>query len=90
MKSSIPEEIVYANDCDFITEMEMTKDKIYEKAKETMTSKNLLVNKEKTEYKKNYWDQSLVVGKTSREEKNWQPLPLRRITQSGKRIEKRN
>ena len=50
MESSIPEEIVYADDCDFITEMEKTKDKIYEKAKEIMTSKNLLVNEEKTEY----------------------------------------
>ena len=33
MESSIPEEIVYADDCDFITEIEKTKDKIYEKAK---------------------------------------------------------
>ena len=50
MESSIPEEIVYADDCDFITEIEKTKDKIYEKAKEIMKSKNLLVNEEKTEY----------------------------------------
>ena len=50
MESSIPEEIVYADDCDFITEMEKTKNKIYEKSKETMTSKNLLVDKEKIEY----------------------------------------
>ena len=50
MESSIPEEIVYADDCDFITEMEKTKDKVYEKAQEIMRSKNLLVNKEKTEY----------------------------------------
>ena len=41
MESSIPEKIVYADDCDFITEIEKTKDKIYEKAKEIMTSKNL-------------------------------------------------
>ena len=50
MKSSIPEEIVYADDCDFITEIGKTKDKIYEKAKEIMKSKSLLVNNEKTEY----------------------------------------
>ena len=31
MESSIPEEIVYADDCDFITEIEKTKYKIYEK-----------------------------------------------------------
>ena len=50
MESSIPEEIVYAEDSDFITEIEKTKDKIYEKAKEIMKRKNLLVNKGKTEY----------------------------------------
>ena len=50
MKSSIPEEIVYADDCDFIAEIEKTKDKIYEKANEIITSKNLLMNEEKTEY----------------------------------------
>ena len=47
MESSIPVEIVYADDCDFITEIEKTKDKIYVKTKEIMTSKNLLVNKER-------------------------------------------
>ena len=50
MESSMPEEIVYADDCDFINEMEKTKNKIYEKAKEIMKSKNLLVKEEKTEY----------------------------------------
>ena len=50
MESSIPEEIVYADDCDFITEIEKTKDKIYQKAKEIMKTKNLLVKEEKTEY----------------------------------------
>ena len=39
MESSIPEEIVYADDCDFITEIEKTKDKICEKAKEIMKRK---------------------------------------------------
>ena len=38
-------EIVY-----FITEIEKTKDKIYEKAKEIIKSKKLLVKEEKTEY----------------------------------------
>ena len=33
MESNIPEEIKYADDCDFITDIEKTKDKIYEKAK---------------------------------------------------------
>ena len=40
MESSIPEEIadVYADECDFITEIERTKEKIYEKVKEIMKS----------------------------------------------------
>ena len=50
MKSGIPEKIVCADDCDFITEMEKTEDKVYEKTKEIMTGKNLLVNEEKSEY----------------------------------------
>ena len=50
MESSIPKEIMYVDDCDFITEIKKTKEKIYEKAKEIMTSKNLLVNEEKTAY----------------------------------------
>ena len=50
MESSIPEVIVYADDCDFITEIEKTKDKIYEKAKEIAKNKTLLVNEDKTEY----------------------------------------
>ena len=50
MKSSIPEEMAYADDCDFIAEIEKTKDKIYEKVKEIMKRRNLLVNEEKTGY----------------------------------------
>ena len=64
MESSIPEEIVYADDCDFITEIEKTKDKIYEKAKEIMKSKNLLVNEEKTEY-------TIVKRGSKEEEREW-------------------
>ena len=64
MESSIPEEIVYADDCDFITEIEKTKDKIYEKAKEIMKSKNLLVKEEKTEY-------TTVKGGSKEEEREW-------------------
>ena len=101
MASSIPEEIVYVDDCDFITEIEKIKDKIYEKAKEIMKNKNLLENGEKTEYttvkrgskeEEREWRNviKLVIGKTFREEKNWQLLPLQRMTQSGKRIGKRN
>ena len=64
MESSIPEEIVYADDCDFITEIEKTKDEVYEKAKEIMKSKNLLVNEEKTEY-------TAVKRGSKEEEREW-------------------
>ena len=101
MASSIPEEIVNVDDCDFITEIEKIKDKIYEKAKKIMKNKNLLENGEKTEYttvkrgskeEEREWRNviKLVIGKTFREEKNCQLLPLQRMTQSGKRIGKRN
>ena len=90
MESSIPEEIVYADDYDFITEIEKTNDNIYEKTKEIMKSKNLSVNEKKSEYttvkrgskeEEREWrnliklGKSLVIGKASREEKNWQLLP---------------
>ena len=40
MESSIPEEIAnkYADECDFITEIEQTKEKINEKVKKIMKS----------------------------------------------------
>ena len=63
MESSIPEEIVYADDCNFITETEKTKNKIYEKAKEIIKSENLLVNKKKTEY--------TTIKRGSKEEREW-------------------
>ena len=53
-----------ADDCDFITEKEKTKGKIYGKAKEIMKSKNLLGNKEKTEY-------TTVKTRSKQEEREW-------------------
>ena len=64
MESSIPEEIVYSDNYDFITEIEKTNDKIYEKAKEIMKSKNLSVNEKKTEY-------STVKRWSKEEEREW-------------------
>ena len=64
MESSIPKEIMYVGDCDFITEIKKDKEKIYEKAKEIMTSKNLLVNEEKTEY-------TTVKRGSKEEEREW-------------------
>ena len=64
MESSIPEEIVYADDYDFITEIEKTNDKIYEKTKEIMKSKNLSVNEKKSEY-------TTVKRGSKEEEREW-------------------
>ena len=55
---------MHADDGGFITEIEKTKDKIYEKAKEIITSKNLLVNEEKTEY-------TTVKRGSNEEEREW-------------------
>ena len=67
MESSIPEVIVYADDCDFITEIEKTKDKIYEKAKEIVKNKTLLVNEDKTEY-------TTVKKGSKEEEREWRNM----------------
>ena len=67
MESNIPEEIVYADDCEFTTEIEKTKDKIYEKAKEIMQSKSLLVIEGKTEY-------TTVKRGSQEEEREWRNL----------------
>ena len=64
MESSTPKEIMYVDDCDFITEIKKDEEKIYEKAKEVMTSKNLLVNEEKTEY-------TTVKRGSKEEEREW-------------------
>ena len=74
MESSIPEEIVHADDCDFVTEIEKTKHKIYEKVKEIMKSKNLLVNKEKTGY-------TTVKRGSKVEERGW-----RNVTKLGSKL----
>ena len=60
-KAASQKKIMYADECDFITEIEKAKDKIYEKAKEIIKSKNLLVKEEKTEY--------TIVKRGSKEEK---------------------
>ena len=74
MESSIPEEIVHADDCDFVTEIEKTKHKIYEKVKEIMKSKNLLVNKERTGY-------TTVKRGSKVEERGW-----RNVTKLGSKL----
>ena len=59
IKSEIPNEILYADDCDFITEIEKMTKKIYED-----NQHNLLVNDDKTE--------NTVVKRGSKEdEREW-------------------
>ena len=48
-ESHLPEEIEYADDCDFMTEDEKRKEVTYHKAKEMLTKYNLVVNEDKTE-----------------------------------------
>ena len=49
IRSEIPSEILYADDCDFITEIEKMTKQIYEIAKTILKEHNLLVNDDKTE-----------------------------------------
>ena len=49
IRSNLPDEMVYADDCDFITELDQKKKRIYQKVKTIQTNKNLLVNQGKTE-----------------------------------------
>ncbi len=49
MNSNIPSEIIYADDCDFITELLKKKNRIHEVSKRTLKEDNLLVNEETTE-----------------------------------------
>ena len=41
--------MVYADDCNFITELDQKKKRVYQKVKTIQTNKNLLVNQGKTE-----------------------------------------
>ena len=49
MKSNLPDEMVYPDDWNFITELDQKKERIYQKAKTILTKKNLLVNEDYTE-----------------------------------------
>ena len=49
MKSNLSPEMLYADDCNFITELEQKWERIYQKAKTILTNKNVLVNEDKTE-----------------------------------------
>ena len=49
LNSNLPDEMEYADDCDFDTEMERKKERIYHNAKKVLTENNLLANEEKTE-----------------------------------------
>ena len=49
MKSNLLDEMLYADDCDFMRELEQKKERVYQKAMTILTNKNLLVNEDKTE-----------------------------------------
>ena len=49
-RSSLPKEMIYADDCDFLTLNETIKEKTVEKVSEVLGRHNLLVNDEKTEH----------------------------------------
>ena len=49
MKSNLPDEMVYPDDWNFITELDQKKERLYQKAKTILTKKNLLVNEDYTE-----------------------------------------
>ena len=63
-ESNIPDMIVYADDCDFITEIDEKKGKIYQLAKDVMIDMNLIVNEDKTKH-------TTVKGGTKEEESKW-------------------
>ena len=63
-ESNIPDMIAYADDCDFITEIDEEKERIYQRAKDVMTDMNLIVNEDKTE-------QTTVKRGTKEEESKW-------------------
>ena len=46
--SNLPDEMVKADDCNFMTEFEQKKERIHQKTKTILTNKNLLVNEDKT------------------------------------------
>ena len=46
----LPEEIIYADDCDFVTQSELRKIKLNEIVSNTLKEDNLIVNNEKTEH----------------------------------------
>ena len=64
VKSNLPSEIIYADDCDFITEMEKKKDLVYEKSYNILRDENLIVNDDKTEH-------TIIRREKKREEENW-------------------
>ena len=64
IKSEIPNDILYADDCDFVTEIEKMTKRIYEIAKEILKEHNLLVNDDKTE-------NTVVKRGNKEEEREW-------------------
>ena len=64
IKSEIPDEILYSDDCDFVTEIENMTKRIYEMAREILKEHNLLVNDDKTE-------NTVIKRGSKEEERGW-------------------
>eukprot|EP00494_Astrolonche_serrata_P007030 UN07055 len=64
IKSEIPDEILYADDCDFVTEIENMTKRIYEIAREILKEHNLLVNDDKMEH-------TVIKRGSKEEEREW-------------------
>ena len=64
IQSELPDDILYADDCDFITEIEKMANRIFEIAKEVLKNDNLLVNDDKTE-------KTVLLRGSKEEERKW-------------------
>ena len=69
LNSNLPDEMEYADDCDFVRENGTAKEKINDNAKKVLTENNLLVSEEKTE---NITIKRRDKGRRSRMEKGYQ------------------
>ena len=64
--SSLPNKMIYADDCDFLTEIEKNKINTYEHAKKVLPKNNLLMNDSKTEH--------TIIKRGKIEEETWRDV----------------
>ena len=66
INSSLPNEMINADDCDFLTEIEKNKINTYKHAKKMFPENNLLMNERKTEHN--------IIKRGKREEETWRDV----------------